>query len=1092
VAEAQQIRRVSVEFLRPGRSHNQLLSPYTHYLAVCNDAGAGVVTVPYEHRVFERRLKELRYETGDQSDRLEMLHEVGTDMGRILEAVPGLTGALANSDQPGTLVHLRLTLSAAELALLPFELAQVPVGSSGSALSIQARPPVSVTRHIRTVSSEGVVWPHRPRILFIAGDPDAIPFEAHRDTLVAATDPFRYPNRDERAVSAEGNREQVGDLLTILVNPTLAELQHECSHTAYTHVHILTHGDLDALSQESYGLVMRDDDGAPDIVSGARFVSAITRVGHHPTVVTIASCDSGNVGSVVIPGASFAHAVHQAGIPFVVGAQFPLSIDGSVPLARTLYNGLLWGEHPLRVVQRARAELHARYNTNWHDWASVVVYEALPPALDDQLEALQYFQAKRAMNAALERIDTAVKQTSEGGPSESVEKLETAVTTALQRLPRDGQYAVECTGLCASAYKRLAQTAFTRARHVPDSAALRGWDPYDLLDQARREYGRAVTGLLVNDARARQRLATLHWVTVQHVSLSVVLEGTSEPGEWEAAKLCADRYCDHDVMEERAWAHGSLAELWLLRLAGPNASSAERAEWAANAVRDAQTLSRFYPGIDEFPVKSTRLQFERYVSWWGDQEFAEGLGRRGFPRRVSWSGEHGVIETANTLVRILARRPSSGGRGPAAAPAAPAPPAGRPVVPGVPIDHAAPPAAPAAPASSGGTSAAGLGPPRSTTSSGSALSRPPRVRAAAAMQPRRGAPFFDIEVLPAGHGDCLWIEYGDRAATHRWLIDCGTQATARALRRRVDAVPENQRVLELFLMSHIDSDHIGGALPFFTAVQDGLRLGDVWFNGWRHVSGHLGARQGEMFSTAIQDLDLPWNEWRAGETIVLAGDELPVHALPGGMTLTLLSPTPAQLTKLRPVWVRELKKYGLEPGGRVDYRRFLKGTPSTSTDVDELADAPFTGDKGAPNGSSIAVLAEFGGARALFAADAHAPVLVESIRKLLRTRGGERLKLDGFKVSHHASQNNVSTELLGLLDCRRYIVSTNGDHFNHPDREAIGRLIKYGGERPALYFNYRSRSTEVWARDDLQERYGYSAHYPEPERPGITVPLLAA
>ena len=58
------IRNVNVEFLRPGPSHNQLLSPYTQYLAVCNDAGAAVVTVPYEHRVFERRLKELRYEAG--------------------------------------------------------------------------------------------------------------------------------------------------------------------------------------------------------------------------------------------------------------------------------------------------------------------------------------------------------------------------------------------------------------------------------------------------------------------------------------------------------------------------------------------------------------------------------------------------------------------------------------------------------------------------------------------------------------------------------------------------------------------------------------------------------------------------------------------------------------------------------------------------------------------------------------------------------------------------------------------------------------------------------------------------------------------
>src|SRR5262249_18361356 len=105
------IRRVSVEFLRAGPAHNQLLWPYPQYLAVCNAAGAAVVTVPYEHRVFERRLKELRYETGDQSDRLSMLHEIGRDMGRILEAVPGFTGALASEASGATLVHVRLTLS---------------------------------------------------------------------------------------------------------------------------------------------------------------------------------------------------------------------------------------------------------------------------------------------------------------------------------------------------------------------------------------------------------------------------------------------------------------------------------------------------------------------------------------------------------------------------------------------------------------------------------------------------------------------------------------------------------------------------------------------------------------------------------------------------------------------------------------------------------------------------------------------------------------------------------------------------------------------------------------------------------------------
>ena len=108
-----EIRTVTVEFLRAGPPHNQLLSPLTQYLAVCGEAGAGVVNVPYEQAAFERRLKELRYETGDPADRLAMLHDMGVDMGKILGAVPGLPGALVvDAGKRATLIHLRLTLSA--------------------------------------------------------------------------------------------------------------------------------------------------------------------------------------------------------------------------------------------------------------------------------------------------------------------------------------------------------------------------------------------------------------------------------------------------------------------------------------------------------------------------------------------------------------------------------------------------------------------------------------------------------------------------------------------------------------------------------------------------------------------------------------------------------------------------------------------------------------------------------------------------------------------------------------------------------------------------------------------------------------------
>jgi hypothetical protein len=305
---------------------------------------------------------------------------------------------------------------------------------------------------------------------------------------------------------------------------------------------------------------------------------------------------------------------------------------------------------------------------------------------------------------------------------------------------------------------------------------------------------------------------------------------------------------------------------------------------------------------------------------------------------------------------------------------------------------------------------------------------------------------------------------------------------------RAEQVPDGQRSLELFVMTHIDADHIGGAIPFLQSEAAGLRVEDVWFNGWRHVSGQLNARQGEIFSTLIEDQRLPWNLWREGGEIVV-GDDLPEHELPSGLRLTLLSPTAPRLKTLEKVWKRELRREGLTPGARAEYRELLGGSRSTSTDVDELAASPFASDDGAPNGSSIALLAEFQGMSVLLGADAHPPVLIDSIRKLLRRRGDARLKLDAFKVPHHGSQNNVSRELLELIDCRRYLFSTNGDRFYHPHREAVARIVKFGGPGPVLHFNYRSEENAVWAEAALQERYGYTAVYPEPEAAGLAVRL---
>jgi hypothetical protein len=104
-----------------GPAHNQLLSPLTQYLGVCDDAEAGIVTLPFEHAVFLRRMKSMRYSAGTdengRSDRLPVLRERGVEMAKVLGAIPRLPGSLnGDTGGPDTLVHLRLVLSAAQPA----------------------------------------------------------------------------------------------------------------------------------------------------------------------------------------------------------------------------------------------------------------------------------------------------------------------------------------------------------------------------------------------------------------------------------------------------------------------------------------------------------------------------------------------------------------------------------------------------------------------------------------------------------------------------------------------------------------------------------------------------------------------------------------------------------------------------------------------------------------------------------------------------------------------------------------------------------------------------------------------------------------
>lgn len=353
-----------------------------------------------------------------------------------------------------------------------------------------------------------------------------------------------------------------------------------------------------------------------------------------------------------------------------------------------------------------------------------------------------------------------------------------------------------------------------------------------------------------------------------------------------------------------------------------------------------------------------------------------------------------------------------------------------------------------------------------------------------------------LEMLPAEHGDCLWIEYGRENTRHRMIVDGGPDGSTLLLDRINSEIGGTRRRLriELLVITHVDDDHIGGVLHLLRNLPANVVFGDIWFNAYKHLapSDRLGGAQGEFLSGLLDgNAALPWNlAWgsRKGDGAVVLNREpeaLPCKRLRGGMKLTLLSPTPEKLESLVPDWQKSCLRARLLPGGGGEPEQQpdrMGRRDHWPPDVGALARTE-PGRDTAANGSSIAFLAEYGGRSLLLSGDAHHDTLANSIERLCRERKGAPLAIDAFKIPHHGSANNISNRLLKLLACRQYLISTSGKQFAHPDFAALSRIIVNGGKDPLLVFNYKSETTKNWGQRRLRGAPGFGTHYPHSGRP---------
>lgn len=352
-----------------------------------------------------------------------------------------------------------------------------------------------------------------------------------------------------------------------------------------------------------------------------------------------------------------------------------------------------------------------------------------------------------------------------------------------------------------------------------------------------------------------------------------------------------------------------------------------------------------------------------------------------------------------------------------------------------------------------------------------------------------------LEVLPARLGDCLLVEcHREQEPPWRMLVDGGPPDTWPLLESRLKGDPR----IDVVVITHIDSDHIGGAIPYLTSPM-AASIGDVWFNGRTHLPDlpQRSAAQGEsviaaLFGTAdlgagrTAGRPLPWNLAFGGGPID-TGEEAGFveHAVPSGPRITVLSPTSKRLLALAKVWYAAVQEAtrGEEVGD--------PDVPAPLTDLAEMAAEKTPKDGSVPNGSSIALLVEHRGASVVLGADAFGTVLGAGLAGVAAARGLTALPVDAFKLPHHGSKGNVLEALVRIAPAQHYVVSSNGDTFHHPDDQALARVVMQAPPGATIWFNYRTPRAERWDDPTLRDRHSYETRYPDNPAGGVVIELPA-
>jgi len=345
-----------------------------------------------------------------------------------------------------------------------------------------------------------------------------------------------------------------------------------------------------------------------------------------------------------------------------------------------------------------------------------------------------------------------------------------------------------------------------------------------------------------------------------------------------------------------------------------------------------------------------------------------------------------------------------------------------------------------------------------------------------------------FEFLKAKYGDSIFISTDNTNI----LIDGGFTSTyTDDIKPRIKRLEEENKKLDLLILTHYDDDHIVGLNKLLIDENekfDKTVLREVWYNSFEKeefetfrttTNNELfetGAKKAKKFENLICNIK-PYITYRhrisidtliepiESNTFTLLSPRNSDYQSNQELKITLLSPNNEKLFSLEKQYRKDLDETGTRKSDWAkDANSLLK---KVEKEKDRFLDSSLA------NGSSLAFILEYKSNKYLFLGDAHIDLIVSSLKEMNFTPKNP-LEVEFIKLSHHGSRGNMSKDFLSIVKSKNFVVMSNGKRNKHPDKETLVRIIDYyknSESKIKFLFNYEPSSVfegiELFSQEEL-------------------------